>query len=198
MTPSRNNPAYPRIGIEAPSPLGLLGFGLTALVFNLNGVGMFPLDEMVLAIALFYGGVWQIGVGLWEWRSRRPFGASTLVSLGFFWISLLALMIFPRAGFGLAPEATAFAPLLVFWGLFTLGLAGGALALGPLLPVLFATTALSFLIQAAGIAFGHSGLLLLAGYAGIIGSLIALFTSAIQILDFFSGRPVTCFGWRRA
>lgn len=198
MPSSRRTISPPgRAGIDSPPPLGLLGFGLTALLVHLNGAGLFLLDSLVLGIGILYGGVWQIAVGLWEWRKGRPFGASALTSLGFFWLALLPLTVFPGAGIGNEPSPLAFAPFLVFWGLFTLGLAAGALPLGPLLPVLFATAALSFLFQGAGIATGHSVLLSLGSYSGLLSALIALFVSAIQFADMMAGRPVTTFGWPR-
>lgn len=40
-----------------PAPLGLLGFGLTTILLNLHNAGLFPLDTMILAMGLAYGGL---------------------------------------------------------------------------------------------------------------------------------------------
>lgn len=39
-----------------PAPLGLLGFGLTTFLLNMHNAGVFPLNSMVLAMGLCYGG----------------------------------------------------------------------------------------------------------------------------------------------
>ena len=43
-----------------PAPLGLLGFGMTTVLLNLHNAGFFPLDTMILAMGIFYGGAAQI------------------------------------------------------------------------------------------------------------------------------------------
>ena len=40
-----------------PAPLGLLGFGMTTVLLNLHNAGFFPLDTMILAMGIFYGGI---------------------------------------------------------------------------------------------------------------------------------------------
>ena len=39
-----------------PGALGLLGFGLTTFLLNLANAGVFPMDSMVMAMGLCYGG----------------------------------------------------------------------------------------------------------------------------------------------
>ena len=51
-----------------PAPLGLLGFGLTTVLLNLHNAGLFPLDTMILAMGLAYGGLAQVIVGTMEFR----------------------------------------------------------------------------------------------------------------------------------
>ncbi len=50
-----------------PAPLGLLGFGLTTVLLNLHNAGVFnPLDTMILAMGIAFGGLAQIIVGIME------------------------------------------------------------------------------------------------------------------------------------
>ena len=46
------------------APLGLLGFGLTTVLLNLVNIRLFPLDSMILAMGLVYGGIAQVIVGI--------------------------------------------------------------------------------------------------------------------------------------
>lgn len=40
-----------------PAPLGLLGFGMTTVLLNIHNAGFFPLNAMILAMGIFYGGL---------------------------------------------------------------------------------------------------------------------------------------------
>ena len=40
-----------------PAPLGLMGFGMTTILLNLHNTGIFPMDVIILAMGIFYGGI---------------------------------------------------------------------------------------------------------------------------------------------
>jgi succinate-acetate transporter protein len=61
-----------------PAPLGLLGFGLTTVLLNLVNAGVFPLDTVVLAMGIAYGGIAQIIVGIMEFKKGNTFGTVAL------------------------------------------------------------------------------------------------------------------------
>jgi succinate-acetate transporter protein len=82
-----------------PSPLGLLGFGLTTVLFNMHNAGFFPLNTMVLAMGLAYGGLAQIIVRLMEFKQGNTFGTVAFTSYGLFWLSLMLLLIMPYTTF---------------------------------------------------------------------------------------------------
>ncbi len=70
------------------APLGLLGFGLTTVLLNLVNAGFFPLNSMILAMGLVYGGIAQVIVGAMEYKRGNTFGTTAFTSYGLFWISL--------------------------------------------------------------------------------------------------------------
>src|SRR5512136_812112 len=82
-----------------PAPLGLLGFGLTTVLLNLHNAGFFPLDTMILAMGLAYGGLAQIIVGAMEFRKGNTFGTVAFTSYGLFWWSLVVIFVLPRLSF---------------------------------------------------------------------------------------------------
>ena len=45
-----------------PAPLGLMGFGMTTILLNLHNIGMFPMDGIILAMGIFYGGIASCGL----------------------------------------------------------------------------------------------------------------------------------------
>src|SRR5512141_1466618 len=82
-----------------PAPLGLLGFGLTTVLLNLHNAGLFPLDTMILAMGLAYGGLAQVIVGIMEFKKGNTFGTVAFTSYGLFWWSLVTLFVLPRLTF---------------------------------------------------------------------------------------------------
>jgi len=59
-----------------PAPLGLLAFGTTTILLNLHNAGLFPLDTMILAMGIFYGGLAQVIAGIMEWKKNNTFGTT--------------------------------------------------------------------------------------------------------------------------
>src|SRR5208283_2977943 len=82
-----------------PAPLGLLGFGVTTVLLNLANAGAFPLNTVILAMGLTYGGLAQIIVGIMEFRKGNTFGTVAFMSYGFFWWSLVLLLVLPKLSF---------------------------------------------------------------------------------------------------
>lgn len=87
-----------------PAALGLLGFGLTTFLLNLHNAEVFPLNSMILAMGLFYGGFAQLIAGIFDWKRGNMFGMIAFLSYGCFWISLCALLMIPKMGYGVAAD----------------------------------------------------------------------------------------------
>src|SRR5437660_12602265 len=79
-----------------PAPLGLLGFGLTTVLLNLHNAGFYEMNSMILAMGLCYGGVAQVIAGIMEWKKGSTFAATAFISYGFFWLSLVAVILLPK------------------------------------------------------------------------------------------------------
>src|SRR5512138_1273105 len=166
-----------------PAPLGLMGFGLTTILLNLANAGVIPIGSVILAMGLFYGGIAQIIAGLMEWKKKNTFGTVAFTSYGFFWISLVALLVMPRFGIAEASDRSAMAAYLFVWGIFTVVLFVATLKMNrALMLVFFALTILFFLLAVAD-ATGSATLQRVAGYEGIVYGLGAMYVGAAQILN---------------
>src|SRR4029078_2845690 len=99
-----------------PAPLGLLGFGMTTVLLNLHNAGFYELNSMILAMGICYGGAAQIIAGIMEWKKGNTFATTAFISYGFFWLSLVALLLLPATGASKATDATAMHAHLVMWG----------------------------------------------------------------------------------
>lgn len=72
-----------------PAPLGLSAFALTTFVLscvNLQARGV-TAPNIVVPLALGYGGLVQLLAGMWEMAVGNTFGATALSSYGGFWIA---------------------------------------------------------------------------------------------------------------
>ncbi|MGE0090346.1 MAG: acetate uptake transporter [Bacteroidales bacterium] len=166
-----------------PAPLGLTGFGLTTLLLNLHNIGLFPLDSMIMAMGLFVGGALQVIAGKLEWKKNNMFGMLAFSAYGFFWISLIVLMILPKLGWGEAPSAIAMGWFLTVWALFTFGMVVASFALSKIMRVLFITVLILFALLAAADFTGSSTLKILGGIDGVICGTLALFVALATVIN---------------
>lgn len=165
-----------------PAPLGLLGFGLTTILLNLHNAGVFPLDSVILAMGIFYGGIGQVIVGIMEWKKNNTFGATAFTSYGLFWLSLVALIILPQTGYAAKPTTNSMVAFLTMWGLFSAALFVGTFKLNRKLQVVFGSLVVLFFLLALGDATGIAKIKTLAGIEGIFCGLTAMYTGLSQVL----------------
>ena len=133
-----------------PAPLGLMGFGMTTVLLNFHNAGFFELSSMILAMGFFYGGFAQIMAGLMEWKKGNTFATTAFTSYGFFWLSLVLLVVMPTMGLVEAPGQAAMVAYLIMWGIFTAVLFIATLRLSRALQVVFASLTLLFFLLALG------------------------------------------------
>lgn len=173
-----------------PAPLGLLGFGMTTVLLNIHNAGFYPLDTMILAMGIFYGGLAQIIAGVQEWKKNNTFGATAFTSYGCFWLTLVGLLVFPKFGWAAAPTAVALTAYLTAWGVFTALMFVGTLKLSRSLQVIFFSLAVLFFLLAIGDATENATIKTIAGYEGIFCGASAFYTAIAQVLNEVYGRKV--------
>ena len=97
-----------------PAPLGLLAFGMTTVLLNLHNAGFFEMNSMIVAMGIFYGGLAQIIAGVLESKKNNTFGMTAFVSYGFFWLTLVALILLPKWNLMPAPSTKGMAVASMF------------------------------------------------------------------------------------
>ena len=178
-----------------PAPLGLLGFGMTTVLLNLHNAGFYELNSMILAMGICYGGAAQIIAGIMEWKKGNTFATTAFVSYGLFWLSLVALIVLPKIGWGAPSNDTAMAAYLAMWGLFTAVMFLGTLRLNRALQVVFVTLTILFFMLAIGDFTGASpGFRHLTGYEGIFCGFSAIYAGLAQVLNELFGKTVLPLG----
>jgi len=178
-----------------PAPLGLFGFGMTTILLNLHNAGFFKMNAMILAMGLCYGGAAQVVAGALEYKKNNTFGMTAFLSYGFFWLSLVAIILLPKIDATLKPDDPAMASYLGLWGLFTFGLFLGTFRISVALQVVFGTLVVLFLMLAAGHAF-HLGESFehLTGFEGIFCGASACYTGLAHVLNELAARTILPLG----
>ena len=91
-----------------PAPLGLLAFGMTTVLLNLHNAGFYELNSMILGMGIFYGGTAQVIAGIMEWKKKNTFATTAFISYGFFWLTLVALVVLPKIVPTITPTYSGF------------------------------------------------------------------------------------------
>ena len=179
-----------------PAPLGLLGFGMTTVLLNLHNAGFYPLNSMILAMGLAYGGLAQVIAGVMEYRRGNTFGTVAFCSYGLFWWSLVLLLALPRlevfdvsASSPLqATNSAAMAAYFFMWGLFTFIMFFGTLKTNRALQFVFASLAVLFFLLTARELTGNTDLSIIAGSEGIVCGLSAFYLAVAEVLNEMYGK----------
>lgn len=181
-------------GIANPAPLGLCAFGMTTVLLNIHNAGFFEQNSMILAMGIFYGGLAQVIAGIIEAKKNNTFGLTAFTSYGFFWLSLVGLIVLPKLGWAAAPAASAMVAYLIMWGIFTLCLFFGTLRLNRALQFVFASLTILFFLLAIGDATENKSITHFAGYEGIICGASAIYAGVAQVLNEIYGKTVLSIG----
>jgi succinate-acetate transporter protein len=178
-----------------PAPLGLLGFGMTTVLLNLHNAGFYELNSMILAMGICYGGIAQIIAGLMEWKKGNTFATTAFISYGFFWLSLVALIVLPKLNLTAPTDEKAMAAYLAMWGLFTAVMFLGTFRLNRALQVVFGTLTILFFLLAIGDFTGASAdFKHFTGFEGLLCGFAAIYTGLAQVLNELAGKAVLPLG----
>ncbi len=179
-----------------PAPLGLMGFGMTTVLLNLLNSGLIASTSigMILAMGIFYGGIAQVVAGIMEFRKGNTFGTTAFTSYGLFWISLVAILLFPKLGWASAPDGVSMAAYLAMWGLFTAYMFVGTLNKNKAIQFVFGSLAVLFFMLAIADFTGIAMIKTLAGLEGIVCGFSAIYLACAEVLNDAHGRKVLPIG----
>jgi len=154
--------------------LGLFCYGVAAASYSLDKLPVMNLDLNLLAIILMLGSAGQIATGLSALRNDS-LRAIAFTGFGLFWLSILALDILPRAGYGSAPGAIPMMGYLGMWGMFSLIICQGLEQLAKVSRVVFAMLTAFLLLLAMAQVTDNTALLHSSALLGLASSLPGLY-----------------------
>ena len=179
-----------QLKLANPGPLGLMGFGMTTVLLNIHNAGFFTLGAMILAMGLCYGGIAQVIAGILEYKKGNTFGLTAFTSYGFFWISLVILIVLPKMGLATAPSGLEMGCYLTMWGIFTAFMFVGTLKSNLVLKFVFASLTLLFALLAIHHFSGSALIGKIAGFEGIICGLSAIYLAMAEVINEQRGRVI--------
>jgi len=175
--------------LSNPGPLGLMAFGMTTVLLNFHNIGLYGLGTMILAMGIFYGGLAQVIAGIMEFKKGNTFGTTAFCSFGFFWLTLVFLLVLPDMGWwSVKPSSAAFGAYLFMWGLFTAFMFIATIKLNRGLQIIFLSLVILFWLLAAhhfweaGVT-GSPIILRIAGWVGIFCGASAIYVSIAGVLN---------------
>jgi hypothetical protein len=176
VMPKIDIPAVPRPG-STPDNLPVLGlfcYGITVASYAADKLPIISIDMHLLAIIIMLGSIGQISAGLNTLRSN-PLRAVAFTGFGLFWLSILALDILPRAGYGSAPGPIPMMGYLAMWGMFSLIICQGLEQLTRTCRIVFAMMTAFLLSLALAHATENTAFLHSAALIGLTSSLPGLY-----------------------
>lgn len=165
-----------------PAPIGLLGFALTTFLLNIHNAGFFPVDSMILAMGIFYGGFAQVIAGVLEWKKGNTFASFAFMSYGMFWLSFVAMTLMAGWGWIAAPTPNSAGMYLLSWGILSLVLFIYTLRTNFISKAVFGTVTLLFFLLAISDFTGNHTIKIIAGWEGMLCAALAFYDGATQIL----------------
>lgn len=180
-----------------PAPLGLVGFGLTTVLLSLINAGVLPKtgENVVIPLAMAYGGTIQILAGLLEFRAGNTFGMTAFLSYGaFWWWFALLLLLGGNQVLPLDGTASTIGAALLLWGVLTMYLWIGTFRLTRALWWIFLTLWIVFYLLGFGALLGVAALTQAGGWLGIVCGALAMYTSFALVTNSCFGRDVLPIG----
>ncbi|MGP3590386.1 acetate uptake transporter [Vagococcus sp. WN89Y] len=179
-----------------PAPLGLMGFGMTTILLNLHNIGLFPMDGIILAMGIFYGGIAQIFAGLLEYKKGNTFGLTAFTSYGAFWLTLVAILLLPKMGLTEGSNGHFLGVYLGIWGVFTLFMFFGTLKSARVLQFVFLSLTVLFALLAVGHLADNEEIVEVAGWIGLVCGASAIYLAMGEVLNEQFARTVLPIGER--
>ncbi len=178
-----------------PAPLGLLGYGMSTVLLSLSNAGLFDLGTMVLAMAVFFGGIAQLVVATLAFRRGETFAVTAFGGYAFLWLTFAFLLIGGQHGWWpTANSSTAIGWYLMTWAVFSLGMMLASMSAPRVLTWVLALTVALLAILAVATWTGSETLTKTGGWEGLLTGVAAMYTAFAFLINESLGRTILPVG----
>lgn len=182
-----------------PAALGLMGFGLTTVLLSATNAGLLPAhaEQVVLPLAMAFGGTAQIIAGIMEYGVGNTFGMTAFIAYGAFWW-WFGLLVFLASNklLDLSGADPAIGLTLILWGVFTFGLWISTFRHTRVLFLIFLTLWIAFFLLGFGAMLGSAQLHAWGGWVGLVCGAMAMYASFAAVTNATMGREIIPVGTR--
>lgn len=184
----------PGEGFANPVPLGLLGYGMTTVLLSLANADVYESGTMVLAMAVFFGGLAQVLVALMAYRNNNAFAVTAFGGYGFLWVTLAFLTIGADHGWAEANSGTAMGFYLAIWAVFSLGLMAASAVAPRVLTGVLALTVILLTVLAVANWADNATITKIGGWEGVATGAAAVYLAFAFLLNESFGRTILPVG----
>src|SRR3954453_4114773 len=178
--------------VADPAILGLAAFALPT--FMLGWINAEIINKktapVVFGLMLFYSGLGQLLVAMWEFRRNNSFGTVSFGSFGMFYLSLWAFFQFYAQEVPPAQVGQALGLFFVSWAVLALILWVASLHTTLLVNLIFGFTTILLTLLGLGNFASNTTVLHWGGYAGIVLGIIGWYAAAATLINETFGRIV--------
>ncbi|WP_328583528.1 acetate uptake transporter [Streptomyces sp. NBC_00370] len=172
-------------GIADPGALGLAAFAMTTFVLSFFNAGLIneSVENVVLPLAFFYGGIIQLLAGMWEFRRGNTFAATAFASFGGFWLAFAGYssQVAPHLDPAHAYQATGL--FLLAWAIFTGYMCLAALRTSVAVLAVFVTLTVTFVLLTIGAFDQSTSITKAGGWVGLVTAVVAWYASAATVTN---------------
>jgi len=200
---------YQNIGIRKianPAPLGLFAFASTTFMLSLYNLQTreILIPNLIVGMALGFGGLAQLLAGQWEFVTGNTFGATAFSSYGAFWISF-GLIFWPGSGIidayvtknAVDQLNNALGIYLITWFIVTFLFFIASIKTHASFNALFGALSITFILLAAGFFTGNVMVTKAGGGVGIFTALVAYYTGCAGLFSQEDSLVTLPRGWYR-
>ncbi len=179
--------------VANPAVLGLLGYGMSTVLLSLANSGIYPVDGMVFAMAIFFGGAAQTLVAMMLFRLGDTFGVTAFGGFSFLWLSFAFLNIGAINGWWTVTN-TGVGWYLIIWAVFTLGLVIASTVAPRVLTIILILTVVLLGSLGLGALTGNTAISLFGGYEGILTGALAIYLAFAFLINEMYAKTVLPIG----
>lgn len=155
--------------------LGLFAYGTSTILLSFSNIGSYKAGGAIFSMALLWGGLAQVIVGILENGNGNTFGLTAFAGYGMLWITFGLLNIGASNGWW-ALSSKEVGMYLFMWALFTIVLMlSSTKAPGLLTVILLLTFILLFSLGWDNWHGASAGLTKFAGWEGVLTGLLAVY-----------------------
>ena len=181
------------VKIANPAVLGLLGYGMSTVLLSLGNSGVYPVDGMVFAMAIFFGGAAQTLAASMLFKLGDTFGVTAFGGYSFLWLSFAFINIGAGNGWWTV-TSVGIGWYLIVWMIFTVGLMIASTVAPRVLTIILALTVVLLGSLGIGAITGNAAISLFGGFEGVLTGALAIYLAFAFLINEMYGKAVLPVG----